>query len=84
MWKYYVTGVLTSIITEVLVEEYFRLFEAGIHEKMVFFVIPGGFLAGYIGAKLENKHGKGYVLLSIFTSAILTFIIVFVWVYLIR
>ena len=84
MWKYYVSSVLVSMISEFIVQAYFRIFEVAIYEEIYFYIIPGGLLVGYIGEKLENKYGKGFVLLTIVMSAILTSIIVFFWVYFIR
>ena len=81
MWKYYITGVLVSMITGFYFMELWRVFEVSISKGNLIFFIPVGLLAGYISAKLENKFGAtwfkklSFVLLTIIVSAILTYII---------
>ena len=81
MKKYYVTGVLVSLITGAIFFELWRIFEVSISMGNIIFFIPVGLLAGFIATKLESKFDGtelkklGLLVLTIMMSIILTIII---------
>ena len=81
MNKYYVTGVLVSIITGAIFFVLWLVFEVSISMGNLILFIPVGLLAGYIGTKLETKFGGtrlkklGILILTIIMSILLTIII---------
>ena len=54
MKKYYVAGVLASIITGAIFFELWRVFEVSISMGNLIFFVPVGLLSGFIAAKLET------------------------------
>ena len=79
-WKYYISGVLVSIITGAIFFGLWIVFEVSISIGNLIFFIPIGLLAGHISTKLQNKFGEtwltklGLLILTIMMSIILSII----------
>ena len=78
MQKYYVSGVVVSLITGAVFFELWRVFEVSISMGNLIFFVPVGLLAGHIGTKLETKFKAnelkqiGLFILTIMISVILS------------
>ena len=80
MKKYYVTGVLVSLITGAIFFELWRVFEVIISTGNLIFFIPVGILAGSTATKVESKFSRTLLkqlglFLTIMMSIMLTIII---------
>lgn len=89
MWKYYITGVLVSVISGYILLGMMMSFDAYGGPILLdsMYVLPGGLLAGFVGYGLERRfassllHKIGLIFLTIIQSVILSFvsIIFFFW-----